>query len=85
MKSIMILIDSLYSIGSSENSWVVSLRMSLVEEDEVDPLDDFFLGTGFDDFDAIVEDLEAIAEVEKSLKNILRKEASKEDDSQSEK
>lgn len=81
----MILIDSLYSIGSSENSWVVSLRMSLVEEDEVDPLDDFFLGTGFDDFDAIVEDLEAIAEVEKSLKNILRKEASKEDDSQSEK
>lgn len=49
--------------------------MSSVEEDDANPLDDFFLVAGLDDLDAL-------ATKKKSLKNRVRKKRAKEDDSQ---
>ena len=47
MNSVITLMDSSYSIGLSENSWVVSLRKGSGKVEDEDPLCDFFLAIDF--------------------------------------
>lgn len=57
---------------SIENSWVVSLRMISVDEDDAYPFDDFFFVVRFDDLDDTTKYFDAMLDDWKSLMNRVR-------------